>query len=327
MEVKTVLGIFRAACYSPGMVGRDEAILRAVAERLEKAGHIVNLIHEEDFTAEIAIPDVVIHMARSSRVLDILQQWQEEGCCVINSVESVRSVERASLAELCAEQGIPTPKTWIVNTTQSDVLVARTTVGSIETIVFPCWVKRTGSCAQEPDDVCRVDDIEAYRQCLASFRARDINKVVVMEHIEGPCLKFYAVQPLNRFQSYNHTKDAADFLYITSGYDKWSLANAEQAFSMDSTDLKVNSNIGPNVIECDKIAWTEACILILENIKNVKGNLTETKGLQVFGGDFIIDADGIARLIDLNDWPSFSACCDDAADAITNLVLYIFYSQ
>ena len=33
--MKKVLGIFRAACYSPGMAERDEAILRAVTERLE----------------------------------------------------------------------------------------------------------------------------------------------------------------------------------------------------------------------------------------------------------------------------------------------------
>ena len=41
----------------------------------------------------------------------------------------------------------------------------------------------------------------------------------------------------------------------------------------------------------------------------------------IYGGDVIIGSDGIARLIDLNDWPSFSACREEAADAIAGLVL------
>ena len=181
----SVLGIFRAACYSPGMVERDEAILRAVAERLQRVGYAVRLVREEDFTTDIPIPDIVLHMARSPRVLDILQSWQEAGCRVINSVEGVRGVERAALAEMCAAQGIPTPKTWIVGTANSKLLTARTTDGEDVPISFPCWVKRTGSCAQAPDDVSRVDDAEGYVQCLSRFHARHIDRVVVMEHLEG----------------------------------------------------------------------------------------------------------------------------------------------
>ena len=41
---------------------------------------------------------------------------------------------------------------------------------------------------------------------------------------------------------------------------------------------------------------------------------------QQSGGDLIIGHDGVARLIDLNDWPSFSACRSEAADAIAKLV-------
>ena len=115
--MKKVLGIFRATCYSPGMAERDEAILRAVAKRLVAMGCMVDLIHEEEFTPETPMPDIVFHMARSPYVLDLLQAWQKAGCQVINSVESIRNVERASLARLCETRGISTPKTWIVSTT------------------------------------------------------------------------------------------------------------------------------------------------------------------------------------------------------------------
>jgi hypothetical protein len=42
--------------------------------------------------------------------------------------------------------------------------------------------------------------------------------------------------------------------------------------------------------------------------------------LEVFGGDLVIDANGAATLIDLNDWPSFAPCREAAAVAIANYV-------
>lgn len=288
--MKTVLGIFRAACYSPGMVERDEAILRAVADRLERAGYAVTLVHEEDFTAGVPMPDVVLHMARSPRVLDILQQWQEVGCRVINSVEGVRSVERAALAELCAAQGIPTPRTWIVDTAQEELLPTRTTEGEITPITFPCWVKRTGSCAQEPGDVCRVNDAEEYLQSLSRFCARDIDKAVVMEHVEGPNFKFYAVP-------------SSGFFYClpasSLGYDKFSGA------SYDMLDDARAEDRGDHNFQL--------------SIVNRQSSIVNCQ-LSAFGGDFIVGPDGVARLIDLNDWPSFSACREEAAGAIARLV-------
>lgn len=42
--------------------------------------------------------------------------------------------------------------------------------------------------------------------------------------------------------------------------------------------------------------------------------------LDVFGGDIAVPEDGSPVLIDLNDWPSFAPCRDDAALAITEYV-------
>lgn len=42
----------------------------------------------------------------------------------------------------------------------------------------------------------------------------------------------------------------------------------------------------------------------------------EALGLQIFGGDAILDATGKFHFIDLNDWPSFRICRDDAARAV-----------
>ncbi len=42
----------------------------------------------------------------------------------------------------------------------------------------------------------------------------------------------------------------------------------------------------------------------------------EALGLMIFGGDAILDAQGNFHFIDLNDWPSFRICRDEAAHAI-----------
>lgn len=283
--MKKVLGIFRATCYSPGMAKHDEAILRAVAQRLENAGYAISLIHEEEFSASLPIPDMVLHMTRSSQALDILQGWKESGCRVINTVESVRSVERSALARLCAEQHIPTPKTWIVDTIHSTTLHTQTTNGSIAPITFPCWVKRAGSCAQSSDDVCRVADAEAYSRCLTQLHTRGIIQAVVMEHIEGLCIKFYAVK-------------GTDFFHCLPAYNKWDI------LSHSSTPHPWDHKKSQAAIKHSILSRVE---------------VSDTTPV-IYGGDAIIAPDGTAYLIDLNDWPSFSTCREAAATAIVQTV-------
>ncbi len=44
-------------------------------------------------------------------------------------------------------------------------------------------------------------------------------------------------------------------------------------------------------------------------------------GLEVFGGDLVVGSDGAPVLVDVNDWPSFARCRDEAADAIAGYVV------
>jgi glutathione synthase/RimK-type ligase-like ATP-grasp enzyme len=43
-------------------------------------------------------------------------------------------------------------------------------------------------------------------------------------------------------------------------------------------------------------------------------------GLEVFGGDLVVTPSGTPVLIDVNDWPSFARCREEAADAIATYV-------
>ena len=292
--MKSVLCIFRAACFSPGMVERDEAILRAVASRLQSAGYAVSFIHEEELTADTPMPDITLHMVRSPYALSILTQWKDAGCRVLNPVEGVRNVEREALARLCAEQRIPTPKTWIVDTANPNTSAVITTEGLHEDIIFPCWVKRAGSCAQQPNDVCFASDINAYEQSIARFHARGIDKAVVMEHLDGACIKFYVIQDTG----FLHFLPAEKL-----GYDKFN-ANCS---AYEKREEEYNKGEKAYQLPTAKLCQS------LDEAKDLFK-------LNIYGGDAIIGPDGIARLIDLNDWPSFSAYREKAADAIAQLV-------
>ena len=48
--------------------------------------------------------------------------------------------------------------------------------------------------------------------------------------------------------------------------------------------------------------------------------LANAIGIEIFGGDCIVDRSGRFSIIDFNDWPSFGPCRDEAADAIAQLL-------
>lgn len=55
-------------------------------------------------------------------------------------------------------------------------------------------------------------------------------------------------------------------------------------------------------------------------LRDVAKSASRAVGLEVFGGDAVLtNGDGVS-LIDLNDWPSFSRCCQTAAASIANYV-------
>ena len=58
----------------------------------------------------------------------------------------------------------------------------------------------------------------------------------------------------------------------------------------------------------------------MDELTAVADKAAEAAGLDVYGGDCIVRADGTFCIIDLNDWPSFSRCKTEAAKAIAMLV-------
>jgi glutathione synthase/RimK-type ligase-like ATP-grasp enzyme len=61
--------------------------------------------------------------------------------------------------------------------------------------------------------------------------------------------------------------------------------------------------------------------LQMEHLAVLACKSAEAVGLEIYGGDAIITEKGEVVLVDLNDWPSFSWCCQPAAKSIAQYVI------
>jgi len=150
---------------------------------------------------------------------------------------------------------------------------------------FGYWLKRGDQAAQTINDVVFAEDEREMRQRLDEFHNRGVEDVVVSAHIPGDLLKFYGVAGTDFFRIYYPTAD---------GVSKFG---------------NERRNGFPHYYEFDR-----------ERLIDVVDQIAALTGTQVYGGDAIVDEDGKFYIIDFNDWPSFSRCKSEAADAIKTLV-------
>ncbi|SEF85554.1 hypothetical protein SAMN05216354_1911 [Xylanibacter ruminicola] len=147
------------------------------------------------------------------------------------------------------------------------------------------WLKRGDQAAQSQGDVVFAPNREALEQEIQKMQQRDISQYVVSAHVVGDLVKFYGVQGTGFFRYYYPTDD---------GQFKF----ADEARNGEARHY----------------AFSEA------RLQQCVEQLAEAVGIKVYGGDAIVRADGSWCIIDFNDWPSFSRCRDEAADAIADLI-------
>ena len=145
------------------------------------------------------------------------------------------------------------------------------------------WLKN-GGWATGKDDVVFCQGELQLQEALARYRERGIAHQVVSAHVVGDLVKWYAVG--DGFFRYYYPSD--------DGISK---------FGDESRNGRAHHY--PFDVEA----------LHQEVVK-----VAHLTGIDVYGGDAIIDQDGNYYVIDFNDWPSFSRCREQAADAIADLV-------
>ena len=147
------------------------------------------------------------------------------------------------------------------------------------------WLKRADAAAQTEADVVYVPDRQALAEAETAMRARDIRDYIISPHVEGDLVKFYGVPAVGFFRCFYPTDD---------GLSKFGLEcrnGQAHHYPFDADSLQTEAEA-----------------------------LAAAVGLQIYGGDAIVTADGSWYMIDFNDWPSFSRCREEAVEAIAGLV-------
>lgn len=153
-------------------------------------------------------------------------------------------------------------------------------------LAYPAWLKRSDACAQSQGDVCFLRDEADLEKALGDFSRRRITEAVVCEHVKGDLLKFYGVEGSGFFYYYYPTAEGA---FSKFGLEK--INGRPEKFPFPSVELR-----------------------------HCADRAARVSGLTVYGGDCIVRPDGSFCLIDFNDWPSFSPCAAEAAEAIAGAV-------
>ena len=153
-------------------------------------------------------------------------------------------------------------------------------------LAYPAWLKRGDSCAKQKEDVSYVRNEEEFSEVVKDFSRRGIKQMVYNQHLEGDVVKFYGVADTDFFYWFYPTFDGTH-----SKFGLEAINGPASQYPFDVTALKKT---------VDHIA-----------------NCSQTP---IYGGDCIVDASGQYRIIDFNDWPSFSRCINEAAKAITQYI-------
>ncbi len=153
------------------------------------------------------------------------------------------------------------------------------------TDLAPCWVKRGDFHAIHKEDVSFARNADEGCAILTEYARRGIDSAVLSRHIAGDLVKFYGIRGTSFFfhfypEEYRHSKFGNEAINGKTEY-----------YPVHSDELQAIANKAADVLN-----------------------------IEIYGGDAIITPDAAIYLIDMNDWPSFAPCREQAAPVIAQRI-------
>lgn len=157
---------------------------------------------------------------------------------------------------------------------------------------FGYWLKRGDGVAEKAGDVRFAANEEEKAAIEKQMRMDGVKEIVVQAHVRGDLVKFYGVRASRFFRTFY------------PGDDGQSKFGDEQRNGVPRHYL-----------------------FSVEALRTAAEKAAELSGVDVYGGDCIVLPDGSFRIIDFNDWPSFSRCRQEASAAIAKHVVARLQAQ
>ena len=288
-EQPRLLAISRDARYSPNNEAKDAVIFSATLETLQRQGWQVEICSEDEWSSRGVRSvdgrfDVIAHMSRKMRSLMRLERVPIP---VVNAPHAVRTVakSREMTLTLLQQAGIDVPQWWAYDPEEDEMFMCEPHLQQL----LPGWVKAMREEGAQPADVRFVSTPLEADTCILQLASEHVPDIVVTKHIDGELVKCYVVM----------CDEAPIFLHWfrpqESGYSKFGEAEQQNRQLKD--------------VAIDEI-----------QLRALSQRIGNTLGLQVFGFDAILQPDGALTVIDVNDWPSFSVCREEAAEAIAKMI-------
>ncbi len=280
MDKITLAGIRRGNQFSPNHIGNDAAIFSLTAEHLRKLGCEVNEYIESDLLLNDA--------PKEKGIFNMVRDWK--------SIHKLQELEDKGYFVVNSGYGIEnctrekmtrlllsnhiSHPTSLILSTNEDPTEALDKAG-----FYNCWIKRGDFHAIHREDVTYVRNPEEAKSILREYAIRGIPSAVINEHLVGDLVKFYGVA-------------GTDFFY-------WFYP----------------SNMHHSKFGLEAINGTAKGIPFDENaLRQLCDKSAEVLNVHIYGGDCIVSEDGVIRIIDFNDWPSFAPCREEAAPHIARRI-------
>lgn len=242
------LGVSRAELYSPNRVSGDAAVFRAVASELERHGHEVICINEQQLTAIPDGIDGIFHMARSGEALAVLGRADVP---VTNNVQAVMNCGRARQTDILKDSGlIP------------ESLICKTGGVPLGWNKFPCWIKRADSHAVDRDDVQFIRDAGECNNAMLGFWERGMKECVLQAHVRGWLVKFYGVRGYGLADCYATSAKDGKF-----GLEQFNDQPDQASVDMDALTAaadRVSDLLGVDVFGGDAVVGDDGKITIID---------------------------------------------------------------
>ncbi len=292
MKKISIFGIFRERSHSPRREFDDEAILRETAKRLDESPELeVHLFHPEEFLDRSFNdnPALIFFMCEEAPYLNKLSQISyDNGCVLVNTVESVENTFRKNMVTLLSD--LPFfPRSTLIPTSRP---ISRGEHGE-------CWLKRGDYHATCDEDVVFVDNDRDLVTGLSRFSARDIDTVLIQEHIPGDIIKFYCIRDCQTKHTwwfkwfYHKDQDLREFGFSESELmDNCIMAGDSMGLDIYGGDAIVTKDGDIFVIDIN--AWPSFALFRKEAAKFIsqllRTKLIEHLGAASFPGTRIADS-------------------------------------
>lgn len=289
---RRLLAIARDTVYSPNNEAKDAAIWQSTLNILREHGWQVKEVTESEWTkTEVKTLsdryDKIVHMARR---MQSLMRLEQAPIPVFNMPKAVRVVakSRELTLTLLQQAGIPVPDWWAYDPEEDEMFMCEPHLQQL----LPAWVKGLREDGTQPADVQFVTSPLEADTCVLQLSSENVPDIVVTQHVEGPLLKCYTVLSA---QENALPRLLRWFWPQECGYSKFGEAETHNS-PLEQTS--VNESL----------------------LSQVAMKIGQALGLQIFGFDAIVQPDGNIVVIDVNDWPSFSVCREEAAKAIASVI-------